>query len=110
LPTDGSADFADPDHDGRNNWEEWVCGTDPTNALSALRVLAPSPTSTNVIVTWQSVAGVNYILERSASLGPKSGFTSLATNIVGQPGTTSFTDTNAIGDGLRFYRVGVSAQ
>jgi hypothetical protein len=108
LPTDGSADFADPDHDGLNNWQEWRCGTDPTNALSALRLLSPVVTRTNVIVTWQSVAGVTYFLERSTNLG--AALTPLATNIPGQPGTTTYTDTNAMGIGARFYRVGVSGQ
>jgi hypothetical protein len=105
LPTDGSADFADPDGDGMKNWQEWRCGTDPTNGLSALRMLAPAPTGTNVTVTWQSIAGINYLLERSTNLG--AGFTPLSTYIPGQPGTTTYTDTNAVGP--RFYRVGVSA-
>jgi hypothetical protein len=107
LPTDGSADYADPDHDGMNDWQEWICGTDPTNPLSALRLLSPSITSTNAMVTWQSGAGVNYFLERSANL--VAPFTLLATNIVGQAGTTSYADTNAIGAGPFFYRVGVKS-
>jgi hypothetical protein len=106
LPTDGSADFTDPDGDGMNNRQEWVCGTDPTNALSALRMLTPSPTGTNVVVAWQSVAGVNYFLERSSSLTPPA-FSAMTTNIPGQQDTTSFTDTNATGIGPFFYRVGV---
>jgi PKD repeat protein len=107
LPTDGSADFADPDADGMKNWQEWRCGTDPTNALSVLRLLAPSSGGTSVTVTWQSVAGVNYFLERSTNLTATSTFTPLATGIPGQQGTTTYTDTNAVGPGSFFYRVGV---
>jgi hypothetical protein len=106
LPTDGSADSADPDGDGMNNWQEWVCGTNPTNALSVLRLLSVASAGSNVTVSWQSVAGINYFLERSANLG--SPFTLEATNIVGQAGTTSYADTNATGAGPFFYRVGVS--
>ena len=108
LPTDGTADTADPDGDGLNNWQEWQCGTDPTNALSALRLLTPVPVGSGLAVSWQSVAGVSYFLERSTTAS--SGFMPLATGIPGQPGTTTtFTDTNAIGAGPFFYRVGVSA-
>jgi hypothetical protein len=107
LPTDGSADYSDSDHDGMNNWQEWVCGTDPTNRLSALRLLSAAPAGTNVTVTWQSVAGVNYFLERSANLAAP--FTLLAANILGQVGTTTYTDTNATGVGPYFYRVGVKS-
>ncbi len=95
LPTDGSADSTDPDADGHNTWQEWRCLTDPTNALSVLRLLSASPAGTNVTVSWQSVAGVSYFLERSTNLWASPPFTPLATDIPGQPGTTSFTDTNA---------------
>jgi hypothetical protein len=105
LPTKGSADYADPDHDGLNDWQEWICGTNPTNVLSALRMVSALPTSTNMTVTWQSVAGANYSVERSANLA--SPFIPLASNIVGQATTTSYTDTNGTGAGPFFYRVGV---
>ena len=107
LPTDGSADFTDPDHDGLNNWQEWRCGTCPTNASSALRLLSPQRTGTNVTVIWQSVAGVNYFLECSTNLSATPCFRCVATNLPGQPGTTSYADTNAAGASPIFYRVGV---
>ena len=88
-----------------NNWQECVCGTDPTNPLSVLRLLSPCVTGTNATLSWQSGAGVNYFLQRSANLATP--FTLLATNIIGQAGTTSYADTNATGAGLFFYRVGV---
>jgi hypothetical protein len=104
LPMDGSADFTDSDQDGMNNWQEWMCGTCPTNALSALRMRSAALVGTHVIVTWESVAGVNYFLERSANLVHP--FTLLATNIIGQVDTTAYADTTATGTGPFFYRVG----
>jgi len=105
LSTSASSVYLDSDGDGMNNWQEWVCGTNPTNALSVLRMVSALTTSTNATVTWQSVAGVNYFLERSAN--PAAPFTLLATNILGQTGMTSYGDTNAAGKGPFFYRVGI---
>jgi len=107
LPTDGSADFTDPDGDGLNNWQEWRCGTCPTNPLSALSLLPLSVTGTNVTVSWQSAAGVNYFLERSTNLTVTPSFTPVYDGIPGQSGTTTCTDTTAAGRGPFFYRVGV---
>jgi hypothetical protein len=106
MATDGSADFGDPDGDGFNNWQEWVCGTDPTNDLSVLRLISATPTGTGVIVTWQSVGGLSYFLEGTDNL--VSPLALLATNIVGQAGITSYTDTSASEAGPFFYRVGVN--
>jgi hypothetical protein len=107
LPTDGSADFTDPDGDGLNNFQEAITGTVPTNAASALRLLNPSNGVLGVVVSWQSVSNRTYFLERAGNLGVQSPFSLLTSNITGQAGTTSFTDTNVIGPGPFFYRVGV---
>jgi hypothetical protein len=106
LPADGSADYSDPDRDGMNNWQEWNCWTDPTDSLSVLRLLVPSSDGTNIAVTWQSVAGLNYSIERSGAL-PR-GFTPLATGIAGQPGMTTFSHPDDGSPGPFFYRVSVS--
>ena len=108
LSTSASSVYADSDGDGMNNWQEWVCGTCPTNPLSALCLLSVAPTGTNVTVSWQSVAGVNCFLARSANLAAP--FTLVATNIIGQAGTTTYGDINATGAGQFFYRVGVNSQ
>jgi hypothetical protein len=110
LPTDGSADATDPDADGHSTWQEWRCQTCPTNALSVLRLLSASHDATTpggVTLTWQNVAGLSYFLERSTNLAATQRFTPLATNLPGQPGTTTYTDTNAVGAGPFFYRVGL---
>jgi hypothetical protein len=107
LSTSASAAYADSDSDSMNNWQEWVCGTCPTNTLSALHLLTPTFGGTNVTVSWQSVSGVNYFLEWNANLA--SSFTLAATNIIGRAGTTSYTHTNAAGAGPIFYRVGVKS-
>ena len=107
LPTDGSADYADADSDHLNNWQEWIAGTVPTDPSSALRLLAPASDASGVTVNWQSVTNRTYFLERSSHLGVQPSFLVLETNLAGLAGTTSYTDTNAVGPGPFFYRVGV---
>jgi hypothetical protein len=107
LATDGSADFSDPDADGHHNWQEWRCQTDPTNAISRLRLLSVAPSPTEVTVRWQSVAGVSYFLERSTDLSASPSFTWVAPSLPGELGTTTYSDTNAVSAPRRFYRVGV---
>ena len=108
LPTDGSADFLDPDHDGLNTWQEWEAGTNPTNALSGFKIASTSRTNnpSGIIVTWQSQNTRLYYLERSTNL-TQPAFSTVQRDIVGQATTTSYTDTNAVGPGPFFYRVGV---
>jgi len=81
--------------------------TNLTNALSVLHLLSASQDGTNVTVSWQSVAGMSHFLECSTNLSATPRFTPLATILPGQPGTTTYTDTNAASTGPFFYRVGV---
>ncbi len=90
-----------------NSWQEWICGTCPTNALSVLRLLSGTSDGTNVTVSWQSIAGVTYLLERSTDLSGTTPFTLLTTKVASQPGTTAFTDTNVANLAPLLYRVGV---
>jgi WD40 repeat protein len=105
LPADGSVDFDDPDHDGMNNWQEWCCQTNPTNALSVLHLLAPVLNQSNVVLRWNSVAGINYVIERNTNLSSRL-FLPLATNVLGEMGTTTYSDTNIQHEPV-LYRVGV---
>jgi hypothetical protein len=102
---DGTEDYEDPDGDGMNNWQEWVCYTCPTNKLMNLRLVSAVPVGANVVVRWTSAPGVKYLLERSTN--PTSPFMLLASNLVAQSGEFVYTDTNVPGAGPFSYRVGV---
>jgi hypothetical protein len=109
LPTDGSADFADTDGNGMNNYQKWVAGLNPTNRASVLSMTTVVPVNdpAGLAVTWGSVKNIFYYLQRSSDLSAQPAFTTIQANITGQTNTTTYIDTNAIGAGPFFYRVGV---
>jgi hypothetical protein len=55
-------------------------------------------------VSWQSVSGILYNLQRSTNL---TIFTTIQTNIFGLSGTTTYNDTTATNRIPYFYRVSV---
>ncbi len=107
LPTSGSADHQDTDEDRMDNWQEWIAGTSPTNAASLLQMYSPSNSVNGITVTWQSVPGKTYFLQRGSDLAAQPAFSSIESNLVGQAGFTSFTDSTATNYNSYFYRVGV---
>ncbi|MDB6028748.1 MAG: hypothetical protein JWM68_4971, partial [Verrucomicrobiales bacterium] len=108
LKTDGSDDFADTDGDGMNNWQEWKASSSPTDNSSVLRIVSVSWTAqTGASITWQSVFGVRYFVERAVDLGGVPAFVSLQEDILGLNGTTTFSDPSATNAAACFYRVGI---
>jgi hypothetical protein len=107
FPTDGSADFTDADGDGMNNWQEWVSGTNPTNSASLLKILSASNAPPGLSVTWQSVTGRTYYLQRATNLALPTPFSILQSNLSGQATATTFHDISATNSGPFFYRVGI---
>jgi hypothetical protein len=109
LPTDGAADHADLDGTGMNVYQDWVAGLNPTNALSVLKMTSAIKTNNpaGLVVTWESVNTRTYYVQSSTNLGAQPAFSTIQSNIAGQAGTTSFTDTTATNAGPYFYRVGV---
>ena len=73
-----------------------------------LRLLTPTPVGPNLVVTWESVSGRSYFLERGTNLSSSASFAPLVRNLLGLQGSTTYTDTNAAAGGQSyFYRVGV---
>jgi hypothetical protein len=107
LPTSAAAVYADSDSEGMNNWQEWQADTIPTNALSVLQMITVTNAAPGLQVTWESVPTRTYWLERATNLASPPSFSSVASNLTGQVGMTTYTDTNATGPGPFFYRVGV---
>jgi hypothetical protein len=108
LPTDGSADFGDPDGDGLNNYGEWQADTNPTNPLSTFKLLAPVRVGGSVNLTWTSVYDRVYDVERSTSLSAP--FSIIATGLRGGWDTTTFIDSDAPTASTLLYRVRVAGR
>ena len=107
IPTDGSADYANPDGDRLNNYQEEIAGTDPTNALSTLFMLNPTNSVSGIFLRWQSVSGKAYLIQRATALGAMPAFSTVTSNLYIYSSLGTYTDTTATNAGPYFYRVGV---
>jgi hypothetical protein len=109
LPITTNTDTSSPNGTPFDVYQDWVAGLNPTNSASVLMMLSPPATNnaSGITVSWESVSGINYNLLRTTDI--TSAFTLIQSNIVGQAGTTSYTDTSATNGGPYFYEVGVQA-
>ena len=92
----------DPDGDGYNNLDEYICGTDPTNAASQW-VLEPGSGN---LPCFHTVEGRLYTIQYRTSLKGGS-WLPLASNIQGTNGTVFVSDFDAATNPARYYRVQV---
>ena len=97
----------DPDHDGFANMQEFLSGTDPNNAASALRIGTPNVSATNATVSFSSVQGIVYRVEARDDVAAGFWFV-MADQIEGTGGTVQIIDPGAGKTWpRRFYRVDV---
>ncbi len=100
-----AADVADTDGDGLLGWEEYLAGTNPTNAASVLKVNSVTDTEGGPVVTWLSIAGKSYsIITNSSLMYPNKG--TVVSGIIGEAGETSHT-TDVSNASSMFFEVGV---
>jgi fibronectin type 3 domain-containing protein len=104
--TGAAADGADPDGDGLTNAQEYTAGTDPRSAASALRISQVRPSGSNLVVSFATVVGRTYNVERSDTLQSGS-WTPVQSGIAGTGGVVQITDPNAAAQPKRFYRISV---
>ncbi len=113
LTESSSAANADPDGDGISNWNEYVAGTHPLDANSALRVQSRLDKSSlnadgqpSVILNWSSVEGRNYSVETVSSLNDTQ-WTPVA-DVVGTGEALEYKDASGSTAEGKYYRVRVT--
>jgi len=94
---------ADNDNDGLATWGEWRADTDPTNALSVLKVSALSQTSNGWALTWIGGCVRTQQVQRSAT--PTGPWSNILTNLPPTPPTNTIPLPGAGTSG--FYRISI---
>ena len=94
----------DPDSDGLNSWEEYLAGTHPTNAASALRFQQIGASGGSVILQFVAVSGRTYSVLYKPALAVAEW--QKLVDVPAQPtsGVVNITNTITVG-GARFYRL-----
>jgi len=102
--TGNAADNADPDGDGWTNAQEFISGTNPNSRASLLKVDQIQASGNDLNLSFPTVAGKTYRVERSDTLSSDS-WTPVQGNIPGTGNLIQITDTGGSGHDKRFYRI-----
>lgn len=97
----------DYDHDGFNNWSEFIAGTQPTNGGSYLETQVQPRSSGQYLVSWPSVAGRYYTVHRSTNLVTGT-LGAIASGIAATPTVNVYTDAVPSAVQSYYYRVSVT--
>lgn len=106
--TTNSSSYAagDPDHDGLSNYQEFLAGTNPTNAASVLKLTAFNPNTSTNAVSLNSASGIVYRVQYRDDLTTGS-WNILADQIIGTGTNIFLSDPPASSLAKRFYRAQV---
>jgi len=95
----------DTDGDGFTALQEYVAGTDPFKAQSALRISNVGTSGTDMLISFSTVTGKCYLVQRCDDLANPSGWTTVQDNVPGTGGLVQVADPGAAVLSRRFYRV-----
>ena len=93
----------DPDGDGFNNAKEFAAGTNPNSAASALVITSVAPVGNDFVITFASVSGKSYRMQRCDDL--PAGIWSTVADVTAAGSTTQASDLNGALQPNRNYRV-----
>jgi subtilisin family serine protease len=102
----GTNPSADPDHDGATNFQEFMADTNPTNAVSKLRITSIARQTNGVQLGWTGGVQSRQYIQRKAGLGGTNAWITLHTNEPPTSASGSFLDTHATNTSS-FYRLQV---
>jgi hypothetical protein len=109
LPSGGSGDYLDSDGDGLNNWQEYLAGTNPTNASSVFKITGGQALpGGQLVLRWLSVSNRLYDVMRGTNLAAGAGaFVPVpgASNLAGTPPQNAWTDSVSPASTQAFYRL-----
>jgi hypothetical protein len=107
YPLDSSNASADSDGDGLTDLQEYLAGTNPTNAASSFHVLSIMPTNDDVLIVWQTADGHTNVVQAASDLS--GSYSTISPNIVvtgNGDTTTNYLDVGAATNTTpRYYRV-----
>jgi glucose/arabinose dehydrogenase len=101
--TNGAASV-DLDGDGFTNLQEFSANTNPTNALSALRIISIVPSGSGFQIGFASASNKLYRVQRTAQLTPAN-WQTVTNNVLGTGGTVQVNDPSATNQPNYFYQV-----